>query len=92
VHDPEFAQEIADWFSDETGREIDLGSIRCEGCRGPRENHWSPNCWILKGCVEYRELESCRACRDFPCQALEEWAATSARYSDALERLKEHGD
>jgi hypothetical protein len=36
ANDPELAQEIADWFSDEIGREVELGSIRCEGCRDPR--------------------------------------------------------
>jgi hypothetical protein len=92
TNSPELAQEIADWLSDETDTEVDVGSIRCEGCRGPRERHWSPDCWILKCCVDDRGLESCGACRDFPCQALEEWAATSARYGDALERLRNHGD
>jgi hypothetical protein len=92
LNDPRLAQEIADWLSDKTGKEVDPGTIRCEGCRGPRERHWSPDCWILKCCVDDRGLESCNACRDFPCQALEEWAATSARYSEALERLKDHGD
>jgi hypothetical protein len=90
--DTKLAQEIADWFRTSRGKEVDPGSIRCEGCRGPRENHWSPDCWILKCCVDERGLESCGACPDFPCQALEEWAATSAKYGDALERLKNHGD
>jgi hypothetical protein len=35
ANDPELVQEIADWLSDKMGRETDLGSIRCEGCRGP---------------------------------------------------------
>jgi hypothetical protein len=92
TNNPELAQEIADWLNGKTGREVDLASIRCEGCRGPRERHWSPDCWILRCCVDDRGLESCSACRDFPCASLEEWAATSAKYGNALERLKDYGD
>ena len=86
--DPELAQQIAGWFRQERGVEVDPGNVRCDGCRGNRERHWSPDCWILKCCVDQRGLESCHDCGDFPCSALEDWAATSVRYKDALERLK----
>jgi hypothetical protein len=87
----EVAEGLAQWFKTERGREIDPGSIRCDGCRGDRGRHWSPDCWILKCCVDDRGLESCSACPDFPCQALVEWAGTSERYSEAVERLEDHG-
>jgi hypothetical protein len=88
----EVAEGIVQWFKTEKGVEIDPGNIRCDACRGDRERHWSPDCWILQCCVDDRGLESCSACEDFPCQALVEWAATSERYSEALERLKDDGD
>ena len=85
--DPELAREVADWLRRERGVQVALSDVRCEGCRGDRERHWSPDCWILRCCADERGLRSCSACQDFPCQALQEWAAASPRYNDALERL-----
>ena len=34
-------------------------------------------------------LEHCSQCKEFPCDKLEAWAAESARYTRALEQLKE---
>jgi putative nucleotidyltransferase with HDIG domain len=86
--DPETAQRIADWFQEERSVEVDPSDVHCDGCRGERERHWSPECWILTCCVDTRGLDRCSECEDFPCEGLRDWAATSTRYADALERLK----
>lgn len=59
----------------------------CLGCRGDRSTHWSLDCWILKCCVDERGPELCCEYHDFPCEQLGEWAAQSAGYTEALNRL-----
>lgn len=86
--DADEAQRIADWFKTERGRDVAAEDIRCEGCRGGRERHWSPDCWILRCCVDRRGLDSCGECEDFPCRELRDWAAKSRRYTEALQRLE----
>jgi hypothetical protein len=87
--DPEIAQRTADWFHTELGIKLKLEDVRCEGCKGDRAKHWSPDCWTLQCCVYDKGLEFCYQCEDFPCQKLNDWAEGSERYSKALERLKE---
>jgi putative nucleotidyltransferase with HDIG domain len=67
---------------------VSAEDIRCKGCKGDRDRHWSPDCWILTCCVDERGLEFCNQCEVFPCTRLAEWASTSPRYTAALERLK----
>jgi len=88
AEDASLAKEIAARFQQRLGTEVAAEDIRCEGCKGARDRHWSPDCWILKCCVDERGLEFCYQCEDFPCPRLAEWASTSPRYTAALERLK----
>jgi hypothetical protein len=88
AEDPEIARRTADWFGAELGIDLSLEDVRCEGCKGDRAKHWSPDCWILQCCVDDRGLEFCCECEDFPCQNLKEWAQGSERYSHALQRLE----
>jgi putative nucleotidyltransferase with HDIG domain len=88
VSDRVTAQRVADWFKAERGVDVAADDVRCDGCRGSRERHWSPDCWILKCCVHSRGLEYCCACTDFSCQGLRDWATNSPRYAEAMERLK----
>lgn len=60
----------------------------CEGCHGGKENHWSPDCWILQCCTNDKGLESCNSCKHFPCDRLIEWSKESEDYAQAMERLK----
>jgi putative nucleotidyltransferase with HDIG domain len=85
---PDVALRVAEWFRTHRGVELALGDIHCRGCRASREEHWFPDCWILKCSVHDRRLDSCAACRCFPCRALQQRAAGSPRFNDALERLK----
>jgi len=89
VDNSRIAQRIADWLRRERGIEVSPEDIYCDGCRGDREQHWSPECWILKCCIDDEGLEFCHECEDFPCQKLNEWVKGSERYSDALEKLWE---
>jgi len=70
----------------ERGVEVAPEEARCEGCRGARQRHWSPDCWILGCGGDERGLEFCSACSGFPCQRLTEWASNGPRYADALKR------
>ncbi|OYD15048.1 hypothetical protein CH333_06665 [candidate division WOR-3 bacterium JGI_Cruoil_03_44_89] len=90
-NNPEIARQIVDWFKKERDIEVKLEDIRCSGCKGDRTKHWSPDCWILKCCVDEKGLEFCSQCDDFPCEKLIEWAKGSEKYGDALNRLKGMG-
>lgn len=90
-HNPEIAQQIADWFKKERDTEVKIKDIRCLGCKGERTKHWSPDCWILKCCVDEKGLEFCYECEEFPCERLKKWAKKSKKYGEALNRFKEMG-
>ena len=93
--DPEAEQRLVLWLrrngwlkEGEGISEIVERSMYCKGCRGDRTVHWSPDCWILKCCVDDKGLEFCHECGDFPCGKLRDWARGNADYAKALERLK----
>ena len=98
--DEKSAEQVYKWFLDmkwieenKTIEEFMADGPYCEGCQGNRENHWSPDCWILECCVNDKGLDNCSECKDFPCDRLIEWAKEDEGYSEALERLrkmKEH--
>jgi len=86
--DSAIAQHIVEWFKEELAVDVKPEDLRCGWCKGNRAEHWSPDCWILKCCLDDKGLESCYQCEVFPCQELNEWSQGSLRYGDALERLK----
>ena len=88
-NNPEIARQIVDWFKKERDAEVKIEDIRCLGCRGDRIKHWSPDCWILKCCIDKKGLEFCYQCEDFPCEKLVGRAKGSKKYGEALNRLKE---
>ena len=59
----------------------------CEGCRGSRSTHWSPDCYILQCCVDKKGLTSCHLCDEFPCDYITHWAAQEVKYAEALQYL-----
>lgn len=85
--DLEKAQRISDWYKK---RNIDVKpeDIICLACRGDRAKHWSPDCPILKCCVDEKGLEYCYECDDFVCERLDEFARGDERYTEAVNRLK----
>jgi len=88
VNDPQIAKKVADWFKKERNEEVKLEDIHCLGCRGDRSKHWSPDCWILKCCVDTKGLQFCYQCEQFPCEKLIQWSNGGERYKQALDRLK----
>jgi hypothetical protein len=85
---PELQRQHAEWFKRERGIDVEPEDIRCMGCKGDREMHRSPDCWILLCCVDRRGLDFCSECDEFPCSRLEEWAQGRGRYGAALDRLR----
>lgn len=85
---PELAEGIVKWFKKNRNVKLNAMDIRCGGCRGKRDEHWSSDCWILKCCVDEKGLEYCSECDDFPCDKLLEWSKESEGYARALNRLK----
>ena len=65
--------------------------IRCEGCRGPSDCLWSPECRIL-ACTRERGISFCYECADFACDDL---SAFSTDHRDiplsSLRRLAQVG-
>ncbi len=93
--DPGAARRIVAWFRQmgwlkpgEGVDEIVERGMYCQGCRGSREVHWSPTCWILRCCVDERGLAFCSDCDSFTCRRLRSWAQENERYQQALARLR----
>lgn len=62
---------------------------KCQGCRGPLDNHWSPECKFIK-CATAKGNQYCFECDDFPCQLLQEFASDGHRHHYlAVENLKQ---
>ena len=83
------AIDLADMFIGKSLGDVEVGKMRCGGCKGDRSIHWGADCWILKCCVDGKGLDNCGYCETFPCEGLVEWASLSERYTRALGRLKQ---
>ena len=94
---PNEGQKAIDWFKsmgwlkeNEGIEEAIKKNMYCKGCRGERdETHWSPDCVILKCCVDKKKLTFCYECNDLPCKDLIEWGEMAPSHNDAIEKLKE---
>jgi hypothetical protein len=69
------AREVFDCEPDE---------IRCEGCRGPLDQRWSPDCHI-RACADGHGVTFCYECADFPCEELASFSAD--RYEIPISNL-----
>lgn len=72
---PEVAKRIVAWFKkegwpkeNERIAEVVEHGMYCKGCGGDRSVHRSPDCWILKCCVDDKMHEFCYECSTFPCE------------------------
>jgi len=84
---PETQRKFAIWFKENRSLDVKPETIRCSWCKGDRSDHWSPDCWILKCCVDEKGLAHCSQCEVFPCPRLMEWSRKNDRYGQALARL-----
>jgi hypothetical protein len=65
-----------------------LAEGECAGCRGPLDEHWSPDCAFLP-CARDKGHTYCFQCDDFPCDKLEAFAADGYEHHRlAVENMK----
>jgi hypothetical protein len=92
--DERFRDEILEWFREELDTAVEPDKIRCGGCRGPPESHWSPDCKMMS-CAMDRRHNYCFECGEFPCEKLEEFSrdgmAHHERTVENLNRMREMG-
>ena len=92
--DERLMDEMVEWFKEKSDTVVEPEQIMCDGCRGPLEHHWSPDCKMMK-CAGERGHVYCFECDDFPCEKLEEFSrdcvAHHARTVDNLKRMREIG-
>jgi len=92
--DEKLRDEIIEWFKKERNETIKPEQIRCEGCRGPLDAHWSSECKMML-CVKKRGLEYCFQCEDFPCISVNEFSSDGVshhkRTIENSKRMKEIG-
>jgi hypothetical protein len=67
--DRELQRRIGENVSQVTSREIKPKEIKCEGCWGPLEVHWSADCKMLN-CARERGYRFCFECEEYPCDKL----------------------
>ena len=86
--------EIVEWFRKERNEIVKPEQIRCEGCRGSLETHWSPDCKMML-CAKKKALQYCFQCEDFPCNILKKFGSDGMshhkRTFDNLKKMKEIG-
>jgi len=86
--------EIIDWFKKERNKTIKPEQVRCEGCRGTLDTHWSSDCKMML-CAKNRELQYCFECEDFPCINVNKFSSDGAshhkRTIENSKRMKEIG-
>lgn len=86
--------EIVKWFLDERHETVKPEQIKCEGCKGTLDAHWSSDCKIMQ-CAKKKGVQYCFECRDFPCRILNDFASDGVshhkRTIENLRRMKEIG-
>jgi hypothetical protein len=86
-------KRIADWIVENFDVACDPAQVRCCGCWGPSEEHWSADCKVML-CATERGLRLCVDCSEYPdCGTLESFYRggdyESAR--NTLRRISEIG-
>jgi hypothetical protein len=80
--------EIVEWFKKERNETVRQEEIRCEGCRGPLELHWSSDCKMMS-CAKKKGFQYCFECGDFPCKILGEFGSDGiSHHKRTVENLK----
>lgn len=93
--DNDAADKVISWFHERKFLKQHEGldeaierKMYCCGCSGGRDTHWSPDCEILKCCIDNKHLNNCSECDEFPCNKLTDRAQKDTRYNDILESLR----
>ncbi len=92
--DEKLREEIIEWFKNERNEVLEPEQVRCEGCRGPIELHWSSDCKMLS-CARSKRVNYCFECDDFPCGVLNAFASDGVshhkRTVQNMKRIKKIG-
>jgi len=67
--DAELQRHIAEKVSEATNKEVKPEEVKCEGCWGPPEVNWSPDC-RMHSCAVERGYRFCFQCEEYPCGKL----------------------
>ena len=94
-YDKKAAEDVYQWFLSEGWytKEQRVSDILengdyCKGCRSDRTDiHWSPDCYLLKCCIDEKHLNNCSECGDFPCDEYEQWVKQGSHHRKAYENL-----
>lgn len=62
-------------------------TIKCDGCRGAPELHWSPEC-TFKPCAAEKGHTYCFECDNFPCTKLVSFAKSIPHHKRTIENMK----
>ena len=90
----EVKDAIVKWFKEERNETVRPEQARCDGCRGPLDLHWSPDCRMML-CAKEKGLQYCFQCQDFPCTSVNEFRSDGIPHHERTiansERMKEIG-
>lgn len=86
--------EIVEWFRKECNEAVKPEQIKCEGCRGSLDAHWSSDCKMML-CATKRGLQYCFQCAEFPCAEVNKFSLDGIshhkRTVENSKRMKEIG-
>jgi len=86
--------EILEWFKKERNEALEPEQIRCEGCTGPLETHWSSQCKMML-CAKKSGLQHCFQCEEFLCPNVDEFSSDGIPHHkktiENSKRMKEIG-
>ena len=86
--------EMIEWFRKERNETVTQDQIRCDGCRGPLDVHWSPDCKMML-CAKKRGLQHCFQCENFPCTIVNRFSSDGISHHKRTiknsEKMKEIG-
>jgi len=92
--DEKLRDEIIAWFKEKRNRTLKPEQVRCEGCKGPLDVHWSADCKMML-CAKEKDVQYCFECDDFPCSVLNKFASDGAAHHkktvENLKRMREVG-
>ncbi len=92
--DEKLRDEIVEWFRKERNEIVKPEQVRCEGCNGPLESHWSSDCKMIL-CAKEKGIQYCFQCEDFVCKKLEDFSSDGIshhkRTVENLKKMKEIG-
>ena len=80
--------EIVEWFCKERNETVKPEQVRCNGCRGSLDAHWSPDC-KMRLCASKRGFRHCFQCKDFPCAIVNEFSSDGiSHHKKTIENMK----